>query len=429
MKKLLVCCWFLLVAFGSTRWSPCADGPAKPLSTGYLDSDLPSWVRLSGEVRWRSETLDGVQFKGTSNAYLLQRLRLNLDLTPRPWLRIAVQTQDARVFFTNVSPVPSSQKDPIDLRLGYLQVGNAESGPVTLRAGRQGLEFGEGRLLADPNWSNVGRSFDAVRLRVDAFTAVSDKIFIDGLATPTPGEHFDGAYASLERVVPKAVIEPYLFWKMEHKVKGELVKSGNLDEKTAGVRWVGEAPLRLDYGTESAFQRGSYATEPISAWATHFVLRYSFRDRSHAPKVWVEFNRGSGDGNPKDGVHGAFDTLFPSSHDKFGVADQFCWTNLTHVRGGFQWKAASKLTLGVAENWFWLSSRHDGIYASGKVAVASKATGGTFIGQEPDFQAKWKVTPRTQVDFAAGHIFAGRFLKTTDHSGFNSMVVGVTQGF
>jgi len=167
------------------------------------------------------------------------RLRLNLAIKPVSWLKFVFQAQDSRSFFTNVSPVPASQKDPIDLRMGYVQVGNSETGWLSLTAGRQALNFGEGRLVADPQWSNVGRSFDAVRmtlhhnnLKLDIFSGASDKIYINGFYTPTPGEHFDGLYGSIEKWIPDATIEPYLFWRMEHNFKGEVVKFGNLDETT-----------------------------------------------------------------------------------------------------------------------------------------------------------------------------------------------------
>ena len=105
----------------------------------HVNSELPSWLHLGGEERFRIETLDGLAFKPAGNTYMLQRLRLNLDVKPLPWLRFSFQAQDSRVFFTNASPVPASQKDPMDLRLGYVAIGNPETSPVSLWAGRQGL--------------------------------------------------------------------------------------------------------------------------------------------------------------------------------------------------------------------------------------------------------------------------------------------------
>jgi hypothetical protein len=431
-------CIGLLIAFGVVPRDVAAqNSDPDGIVTGYANSELPKWLHLDGEDRVRMETLDGVAFKPADNTYLLQRLRLNLNILPVSWLKFAFQAQDSRVFFTNVSPAPTSQRDAMDLRVGYVQIGKGEEGPVSLRVGRQGLDFGEGRLVADPNWSNVGRSFDAARLtlryrklKLDTFISASDKIYTDGFATPVPGEHFDGMYGSIDNWIPNSTIQPYVFWKMEHNVKGELVKTGDLDEKTAGLRWVGKLPFGFDYGMESALQRGSQATEPISAWATHLVAGFTLPNAQHLPRFFVEFNRGSGDQNPKDGVHGTFDTLFPSSHDKFGVTDLFGWANIVYAREGFQYRVRSTLTFGVADNAFWLADRRDGIYSGGKLSIASNGKEGDYIGQEPDVEGRWTPARHTLVDLAVGHIFTGEFLRMTGHgSAFNSAVLGVTQRF
>jgi hypothetical protein len=403
----------------------------------YANAELPGWLRVSGEDRVRFEGLSGVGFKPAGNRYLLERLRLNLDFTPLRWLKFSFQAQDSRVFFTNVSPAPSSQKNPLDLRLGYVQIGNSESGPVSVRAGRQGFVFGEGRLVADPAWSNVGRSFDGVRLtlryrkvRVDTFTGVSDKVYTDGFDTPVPGESFSGVYASFNRVIPDATIDPYVFWRVEQNVKAEVNKAGRLDQKTVGFRWVGLLPLQFDYGIEMALQRGSLAKEPISAWAGHWVFGYTLADRPLKPKLFVELNRASGDHNTGDGMHGAFDPLFPSSHDKLGTADQFTWTNIVHARLGSNYNLTKQLKVAVAYDSFWLADRHDGIYGSGKVTIASDGSHGTHIGQEADLQAQWSIASHTLADIAFGHIFPGAFLRNAGRgSPYNCFFLGVTQRF
>jgi len=437
-KTELTASLILLTTLAFAQSVVSAQSPVNPdgIVTGYVNSELPTWLRLGGEERVRLEDLGGVGFKPAGNAYLLERLRLNLDVVPLPWLKFSLQAQDSRVFFTNVSPAPASQRDPMDLRVGYLQLGN-EDGGASLRAGRQSLAFGEGRLVADPNWSNIGRTFDGLRatfrygkLRVDAFTGASVKVYMDGIDTPTPGEHFHGLYGSIDKVIPNATLEPYVFWKLEHNVKGEVTKAGNLDAKTAGLRWVGKLPLGFDYGLEAAVQRGRQSNEPVSAWAGHWVLGRTLADTWHRPRLYAELNRASGDQNPRDGVHGAFDPLFPSSHDKFGVADQFCWTNIVHARTGVQYNVVKSLTLGGAYNSFWLANRRDGIYSSGKVIIASNGSQGNHIGQEADVQTQWNPGRHTLVDLAFGHIFPGEFLRNAGRrSSYNCLFLGVTQRF
>ncbi|QOY89874.1 alginate export family protein [Paludibaculum fermentans] len=412
-------------------------GQPEGLISRYAGSELPGWLRLGGEERVRLEALGGIGFKPASNAYLLQRLRFNLEAAPVRWLKFSFQAQDARSFLTNVSPAPSSQKDPLDLRLGYVQIGEAESGWISVRAGRQSLSFGEGRLVADPNWSNVGRTLDGVRvtvhyrgLRLDGFSGASDRIYTDGFDTPTPGQHFHGLNGLLDRLIPNAVLEPYVFWRLEHDIRGEKAGPGHLDTKTAGFRWAGRLPARMDYGVEVAVQRGRQAGEPVAAWAGHWVVGHTLKEQRHRPRVYVEFNRASGDRDARDGVHGAFDPLFPSAHDKFGVADQFTWTNSVHARSGLQYKLRQNLTIGTAYNSFWLADRHDGIYSGGKVVIGSNGQQGSHIGQEADFQLQWSATRLTAVDAGFGHIFPGEFLRKAGRgSAYNCFLLGITQRF
>jgi hypothetical protein len=124
-------------------------------------------------------------------------------------------------------------------------------------------------------------------VRLDAFSGASDKIYTDGFDTPVPAEHFHGVYSSIDRLIPQAVLEPYVLWKLEHNVKGEVTKTGNLDTKTGGVRWVGKLPMSFDYGVEMALQRGLQAREPVSAWAGHAVLGWTVPHfAAQDPLVW-----------------------------------------------------------------------------------------------------------------------------------------------
>lgn len=402
-----------------------------------INSQLPSWLRFSGEERARTEYIAGEGFKPVDDLYLLNRLRLNMDVRAAGWLRFSFQAEDSRVFGQNTLPAPASQKDAIDLRVGYAQVGR-EEGPVMLRAGRQSLDFGEGRLLADPNWSNVGRTFDAARLtlrqgllKVDLFTAASVKVNPAGFDLPCPGEHFDGAYGSLGGLVKDATIEPYIFWRMEHRQKSESGKLGNLDEKTAGFRWTGKLPAGFDYTSEIAGQTGSSAGDGIGAWTGHWVLGNTLPDARHRPRFFAEYARASGDAHPKNGRHGTFDPLFPSSHDKYGLTDLFGSSNIVQFRPGFQYTLRPKLAVSVAYNDFWLASGHDGLYVGGKVVARSvNGAAGTHVGQEADVQALWTVSRATQLNVGYGRLFPGEFLQhTTSGVPYNIVFCNIAQRF
>ena len=409
--------------------------PQTPVSS-EVNKGLPAWLRFSGEERVRMENQNGVGFKGVGDLFLLQRLRLDMEVRPLPWLRFQFEGQDARVFGQITLPAPASQKDAIDLRVGYLQIGT-EEGPVMLRGGRLPLAFGEGRVLADPGWSNVGRTFDGGRVsvhggpvRVDLFTGDVVKVDTMGCNQPTPGSHFHGLYGTIGQIVPNATIEPYLLWRLDSGFRSESGLKGNLDEKTLGIRFAGKLRA-FDWGVEMANQIGTSAGDPLRSWAGHWAGGYTLPNKRYRPRVFSEFNRASGDADARDGVRGGFDPLFPSTHDKLGLTDLFTWTNLVHWRTGLGWAVMPRVTMAVAYNSFWLADAHDAVYSGGK-AIARSADGsvGTHIGQQGDIQAAWVPARTTQIQVGYGRLFPGEFLqRTTAHVPYSIVFLNVAQRF
>src|SRR5206468_615672 len=157
-----------------------------------------------------------------TDAYGLGRARFNTTLIPTSWMKFQVQMQDAQVGFKN-SPKPDGPpfEDTFDVRQGYVEFGNVEGGKFALRAGRQELVFGEQRLVGHLNWVNTARSFDAIRAsyrnasyRIDAFASSVVNPRDDKFDRRTDGNNFHGAYAAFGKLVPKATIEPYVFWRV-----------------------------------------------------------------------------------------------------------------------------------------------------------------------------------------------------------------------
>ena len=296
--------------------------------------------------------------------------------------------------------------------------------------GRQELAFGEERLVGNVNWLNTARSFDAVRAtvhlngyRLDAFTAsvviARDATFDKHLA----GNNLHGLYGGIERLVPKATIEPYLFWRLAPGMFTEEGVPGKLDSKTAGVRWTGQLPASFDYGMEAARQIGSLGRDRISAWAGHWILGYTIKGPSCEPHIIAEYNYASGDAGPHDGRRGTFDQLYPTGHDKYGLADQVGWRNIEHLRTGLELKPRAKWRVMSKYSSWWLASSHDALYSAAGTAVARVADGspGRHVGQELDAQAVYSLSNSMQVGGGFAHVFPGEFLKrATPGKAYNS---------
>jgi hypothetical protein len=379
---------------------------------------LPPWLRFSGEFRERFEGYSGGGFKPNStNDYDLQRIRLGMQIKPTHWLQFFIEMQDARVF--GITPALPPYQNTTDIRQAYVQLGNPEGNGFTLQGGRFEMTYGNNRLIGNSWWTNVSRTFDGVRaayqqgrFRLDAF-ATSVVIVRDGVIDHhLEGNNLYGLYATARDVIPHATFDVYEFWNVRPSFALQGLKAGHLSEWTSGFRWVGALPANFDYRTEMAYQLGTLSVDRIRAWMGHWVLGYTFKETRIRPRLFVEYDYGSGSPNDKLGVDNTFDPIYPSTHDKLGLADQFGWRNIKDLRFGQEFKLARKWTLATSFHDFWLANAHDALYPTRGSVIAQSATGvdGTHVGEELDIQAIYTPTRQTQIDAGYGHVFTGEFL-------------------
>ncbi len=115
------------------------------------------------------------------NQYLLSRIRLHVGYSD-DWWSAYVEGQssladgDHRYAYANAPVVAGTTKtlgygpesDSIDLHQAYFTLGNPSEFPLTMKVGRQELSYGDERLIGAFDWNNIGRSFDAAKLRWQA---------------------------------------------------------------------------------------------------------------------------------------------------------------------------------------------------------------------------------------------------------------------
>jgi len=383
---------------------------------------LPPWLRFSGEIRDRVEGYENAGFKpNSSDFYDLYRLRLGMLVQPDKWIRFFIETEDDRAF-EKYPQIPPYQ-DTWDISKAYVEIGSSELNGFSLRAGRQELYFGNGRFIGNSWWSNTMRKFDAIRgiyqnqrFRVDLF-ASSVVINRDGVINHhNPGNNLYGAYGTIKNPVPKSQLEPFVFWHVQSGATLKSGKLGHLDQWTTGVRFLGSLPAGFDYRTEMAIQRGELGPSDITAWTGHWVVGKTFRDVFLTPRPFVEYNFASGDNNPKDmSETSTFDPIYPSTHDKIGLADQVGWRNVRDLRFGLDIRPTKKWALNTDFHDLWLADAKDSLYPTRGAVVAKDPTGasGTHIGEEFDIQAIYKPTLQWQAGVGFGRLFTGEFLNKT----------------
>ncbi len=380
-----------------------------------LNDQLPKWVRFSFDHRFRFENYQALRFKqDNDDQWLLNRFRINMTLQPGSWFSFTFQAQDARVFFKQIPAGAATFTNRTDLRMAFIDFGDMAKSRIALRFGRQELAYGEDRLLGAANWGNVARTFDAAKLvlrqgpnQLDLFSASVVRIQPRGLSHHTPGNNLHGAYFFWRNLLPGASFEPYFFWRLSRAA------NGRTDRRVIGLRWLGPLPARLDYSTEFVQQFGNTGPNDIRAFASHLVLRYSFaRAKKWKPHWLAEYNYASGDKNPNDRLSTTFDQIYPTPHNKTGLADQIGWVNIHNVSTTFDFTPWPKFVVRAGLHDWHLVQANDALYLTNGSLVYRDPTGrsGTHIGQEADILGTYTNGPHI-VSFGYGKIFPGPFLK------------------
>jgi hypothetical protein len=398
---------------------PAVATPPSPVPLA-MNGELARWLQVRGEFRARLEGFQGGGFSGTNeDAYWMDRFRLNATVKPSKAITFFVQAHDARAFDKTAGGTAAPFRDTISVRQAYGESTLGSKGVV--RIGRQELAFGEQRLIGSLGWANVARSFDAARLTIkqpfgqlDAFAASVVTISPDGFDKSGNGNMLYGTYESLTGIIPKQTIEPYFLWRQSTNVATKAGSLAALHQATAGVRVAGRLPSAFDYSTEAAVQRGSAGADDVKAWAGHALIGRSFA-AAFTPRAFGEVNYASGDRNPLAGPRGTFDQLYPTGHDKYGLADQIGWRNIKHVRAGLEMKPAAKWQLSSSIHDYWLASATDGLYSASGSRVARSITGtaGTHVGREIDIQATFVYSAQFQLAGGYAYLAPGEFLKNT----------------
>jgi hypothetical protein len=403
---------------------------------------------IGGQVRARFESKSGFAVPGAGanavdfsqltpdNNYWLLREKIHLGWKPTSWLNLYGEARDSSSYDDKRTPEP--EEDSIDLNQAYLVLGNAKQFPITAKVGRQELSYGDERLVGAFDWNNLGRVFDAAKVRyendtfwVDAFASRVVLADDNNFNVANDYDWFSGLYASTRTIIPKQETQLY-FLARNTSAQSPTATTGSpqaggptaRDIYTAGFR-VKSLPGQFggwDYDAECAGQFGSFYDATLTndlnhlAFAAHAGGGYTWTETIGKPRLGLEYNFASGDDNPTDGDHETFENLFPTNHKFYGYMDFVSWQNLHNVRFTSSVKPVKNLTITLDYHLFWLANTEDYFYA---VNGAARRTGGyginsnngNFAGSEIDLVATYTVKNWASVQAGYGHFFRGDYVK------------------
>ena len=443
----------ILPAGNSLRAGETPKPPVPPgagLLNAWLRSDSPALTNwdIGGQARVRFESRSGFAVPGAGanaadfsaltpdNNYWLLREKFHLGWKPGSWLSLFAEGRDSTSLNDKRNPEP--EEDALDLHQAWLVLGDARRFPVTAKIGRQELSYGDERLIGAFDWNNIGRVFDAAKLRFENQDIWAD-VFAGRVVLANDGsfnvandyDWFSGAYASTRTLIPKQETQLY-FLARNTGAKSPTATAGSpqaggptqRDIYTLGLR-VKSLPGQFggwDYDAELAGQLGKYFEPSLTnnldhrAFAAHIAGGYTFAKTATSPRVGLEYNFASGDANSADGEHGTFENLFPTNHKFYGYMDFVSWQNLHNVRFTASARPVKGLTLTADYHLFWLAETSDFFYS---VSGAARKTGGynikpangSFIGSELDLIATYAVKKFGALQAGYGHFFRGEYVK------------------
>ena len=381
-------------------------------------NDASRYLSVGGELRERFEGNYSPNFGihgAGSDSFLLERVTLLGDLHLGERVRFFAEGISG-VMAGETPPAPPVQQDPIDLQFAFLDVVPylTDDERLTVRAGRFGMSFGAGRLVATRAAPNIPFRFDGFELlyarpqwEATAFLTqpARDSGGIDGEDHTTT---FWGLYLTHWFDAPRTWgLDLYYFGI--HREDGTY-SSGKGDEHrhSFGLREFG-VRNHWDWDAEEVLQAGSFGNNSILAWTASLDAGYTF-DAAWQPRLGLNADIASGDGKAGDGRQETFDALYFKS-GYFNDASLIRPQNIVDVHPNAGFKLTRTVSADGGADVFWRYSRNDAVYAvPGFIAIPALKTSSSYVGTAFDINLAWQIQRHISLKASYVHFITGSYV-------------------
>jgi hypothetical protein len=354
-----------------------------------LSADKKWYASLGGEARIEYADFnneDWGRFNIGHNHFLLQRYDVHLDVHAGDKIRLFTQLRSAWESGRKNGPRPIDE-DKLNFQNLFIdaKLFKQKDKSVTLRVGRQELDYGSGRLISVREGPNLRLHFDGFkifyrssRLYADAFVMKADTVFngvfdnkssnrinlwsVYGTWIIPHAGNFDFYYIGINR--KSAVFEEGIAGEVRHTLGTRLWRYGG----------------GFIYNLEWAYQFGSFSSGNISAWTASADIGYVFESIKGKPTINLRNDYISGDKKQGDGNLQTFNPIYPKG-GYFGFNPQVGPVNLIDVHPYTTYTVNNHLTLSADAVFNWRYSLQDGVYRpSGNFNLAGSNSNKRYIG-------------------------------------------------
>jgi hypothetical protein len=373
------------------------------------------------------------------NGYVMNRVMPHFDLHAGADFRVFSEFEFDYEDRRNGGPRPQIDEDRGDVHQTFVEIGSHVSNQqgLSLRAGRQEMVFGSGRLFDNNEGPNVKLSFDGFRMiaentnvRLDIFAVKpveNNPGFFDDV--PNHAESLWGSYLTVPAPIMSRGQADIYYIGLDTKSAAYNRGTGQEIRHTIGTRVFRPIGKGLDYNWEPNFQRGSFGNVSIRAWSVSTETGSTFDRLPYHPRPLLRVDVYSGDGNPATQPLGTFDPLFPrGAYFTPAVVPFLGPQNFIDVHPAVQFQPRSDVTGAFAWVWYWRESTHDGIYAFGNDALidSSDASRARYLGTQGDIEIRWSPASHVILAFNLAGFRPGSFFSAVS---YNAAPIATNIGF
>ncbi|HEY3856466.1 MAG TPA: alginate export family protein [Verrucomicrobiae bacterium] len=384
-----------------------------------LRQDDPSWyLTFGGELRERFESTEARNFGigAGSDSYLLQQATLLTDFHLGKRVRFFVEGVSGEMLGETETP-PPVQQDPIDLQFAFVDVIPylTDDERLTLRAGRFGMSYGAGRLVALREPVNIPFRFDGFEMfysrpewEATAFLTqpAKDSGHLDGEDHTTT---FWGLYATHWFDAPHAFGADLYYFGIHRKNGAYASGTGDEHRHSLGTRQFGKWH-NWDFDTEEIIQLGSFANDSIHAWTASLDSGYTWQTIGQ-PRLGLKADVTSGNNNSNDGRQETFDALYFKS-GYFNDASLIRPENIIDLHPNASVQLTKKVSLDGGADWFWRYSRNDAVYAvPGFISIPALHTESSYVGTALDVNFNWQIQRHFSLQASFVHFLSGDYIR------------------
>lgn len=384
-----------------------------------VSSDKSAYLTFGGELRYEyggKVNEDWIKDQGFNSSFL-QRYSIYADLHTGKRLRFFAQVNSALEDGSKygASPVDEDQLTVQNLFAEYSMV-KTEATRLSVRVGRQELNYGSGRLISVREGTTVRQYFTGAKLMygikrftVDAFVMEADQVN-PGVFDNNPshqanlwgvysnlaiekGGNFDFYYLGISR--DDAEFEEGQAKEVRHTVATRYWKSGG----------------GFIYNLEAAYQFGKFGQGNISAWTAAIDMGYTFENLKFKPSVNLRNDYISGDKKAGDGNLQTFNPLYPKG-GYFGFNPLIGPSNLIDLHPYLVLTMTSHLSVQTDVVFNWRYAASDGIYRpGGNFNREGSSSDHRFIGTTYLLSADYSFNAHLSASFGGQYFKTGAFIK------------------